>query len=63
MSRGGKRPGAGRKPAPPDQKRASKGIRLPVWLWEKIDALGYTRSSVVEEAILAAFGWDEEVKP
>jgi len=40
MSRGGKRPGAGRKVAPEHLRRSRVSIRLPNWMIEQIKSKG-----------------------
>lgn len=59
--RGGRRPGAGRKPRPDSPPKESRRISLGPELWKKIDtaqeALGLTRTEIFEamsEAWLAA---------
>jgi hypothetical protein len=50
--RGGRRPGAGRPRIKLNDKRITKGIRLPQWLWDWIDTQSDTRGSVIETALL-----------
>lgn len=52
MSRGGSRPGAGRKLAPSGMKRITKGVRLPEWVWAWLDMQADPRGTVLEKALL-----------
>ena len=52
MARGGKRPGAGRKPLPSNLIRTPVTIRLPAWLIETIDEMEGSRTELVELAVL-----------
>lgn len=52
MSKGGKREGAGRKPAPPALKKTARSIKLPEWLWQWMDEQPDTnRALLIEEAL------------
>ena len=51
MSRGGKRPGAGRKPVPADLKKMPISIKLPLWLIKWMDEQEESRAKIIEEAL------------
>ena len=54
QSRGGKRPGAGRKPTDTHLVRVAVPLRLPAWLVAWIDAQPGTRAELIEAALLKA---------
>ena len=53
MTAGGPRPGAGRKPAPADERSVTVTLRLPPDLAREIDAAaeryGWTRTAIITE--------------
>ena len=49
--RGGKQPGAGRPKLPAYLKKETKGIRLPLWMWDWLDGQDDARGVIVEDAI------------
>ena len=52
MSQGGKREGAGRKPAPPLLKKTARSIKLPEWMWQWMDEQdGTNRALLIEDAL------------
>lgn len=51
MSRGGKRPGAGRKPVPPELKKEPISIKLPKWLIDWMDVQEESRPQLIEDAL------------
>lgn len=55
MSQGGKREGAGRKPAPDHLKRETCSVRLPRWLLEAVDEMEGSRGELVERALLKTY--------
>ena len=56
MTRGGKRPGAGRKPVPPELKKEPISIKLPRWLIDWMDNQEESRPKLIEEALLRQHG-------
>ena len=55
MSHGGKREGAGRKPAPPMLKKEDCRLKLPRWLIDHMDAAPESRAVQIERWA-AAYG-------
>ncbi len=51
-SSGGSREGAGRKPASPNLKKITKGIRLSSWVWDWLDKQEEPRGTMLEAALL-----------
>ena len=52
MSKGGKREGAGRKPAKPELKKTARSVKLPEWLWQWMDEQPATnRALLIEDAL------------
>ena len=47
-TRGGKRKGAGRKPAPEALRKKNITVRIPIWLVNWLDQQGYPYSDVIE---------------
>ena len=48
---GGKRPGAGRPPMDPLQKKTPRSLKLPEWLWRAVDEQTENRAIVIERAL------------
>ena len=51
MTAGGKRKGAGRKPAPESLKKVQLGLKLPQWLIDWLDSQTESRAVVIEDAL------------
>ncbi|MFN5350000.1 MAG: hypothetical protein ACK5A0_10745 [Polaromonas sp.] len=51
MTVGGKREGAGRKPAAPSLKKMPIAVKLPQWLIEWMDTQAESRAFLIEEAL------------
>lgn len=49
MRQGGKREGAGRKPAPPLLKKTARSVKLPEWLWLWMDEQPNTNRALLIE--------------
>lgn len=49
--RGGKRSGAGRKPAPELLRKEPIGLKLPRWLIDWLDTRSESRAVLIEEAL------------
>jgi len=46
----------------PKLKKTPRSIKLPEWLWEKIDAVpGSNRALVIEDALFVQHGWKPPV--
>lgn len=56
MNHGGKRPGAGRYPAEPGQKKIPVGYKLTPWLVEWLRAQDRPAAQLIEEALVKAYG-------
>lgn len=54
---GGKREGAGRKPAHPLLKKKAISIKLPRWLLERLSELPGNRAVEIEAALCERHGW------
>jgi hypothetical protein len=54
---GGKREGAGRKPAHPLLKKEQMPLKLPRWLIDKLDQEPESRAVLIESALNDKFGW------
>ena len=52
MTRGGKRPGAGRKALPRELIRKPVTIRLPMWIIDTMDEMEGNRTEIIELALL-----------
>lgn len=48
---GGERPGAGRKPAPPELKKIPVGVKLPRWLVEWMRGQPESQAVLIEDAL------------
>ena len=57
MTSGGKREGAGRKPAHPLLKKEMISLKLPRWLIDRIDEEQESRAVMIETALLEKHGW------
>lgn len=55
--KGGKREGAGRKPAPSTLKKRAISLKLPGWLLERMTTLPGNRAVEIEAALCAQHGW------
>jgi len=60
--KGGKRPGAGRKPSPDNLKRERVTIRLPKWLIEWLKK-HKDQGKTVEEALIEKYKIERPKKP
>lgn len=58
MTRGGKRPGAGRPAGPQNLKKIQVNYKLPRWLVEKIRAMDEPAALIIEAAVVEKFGWE-----
>ncbi len=54
---GGKREGAGRKPAHPLLKKEMISLKLPRWLIDRLDEESKSRAVMIEDALKVKFGW------
>lgn len=54
---GGKREGAGRKPAHPRLKKEMISIKLPRWLIDRMNEEPESRPALIEDALKEKFGW------
>ena len=57
MNKGGKREGAGRKPAHPLLKKEMISLKLPRWLIDRLDEESKSRAVMIEDALKVKFGW------
>ena len=57
MGGGGRRPGAGRKPAPPELKKVPVCIKLPQWLLDRMSEEPDNRAVLIETALRQVHGW------
>jgi hypothetical protein len=55
--KGGKREGAGRKPAHPLLKKEMISLKLPRWLIDRLDEEPESRAVLIEDSLRAKFGW------
>ena len=54
---GGKREGAGRKPAHPLLKKEMISLKLPRWLIDRLDEEVESRAVMIESALCEKHGW------
>ena len=54
---GGKREGAGRKPANPLLKKEMIGLKLPHWLIGRLNGEPESRAVMIENALCEKHGW------
>jgi len=54
---GGKREGAGRKPAHPLLKKEMISLKLPMWLIDRLDEETKSRAVMIETALCEKHGW------
>lgn len=54
---GGKREGAGRKPAHPLLKKEMISLKLPRWLIDRLDEEQESRAVMIEDSLKEKFGW------
>jgi hypothetical protein len=54
---GGKREGAGRRPAHPLLKKEMISLKLPRWLIDRLDEEPESRAVLIEEALKEKLGW------
>ena len=57
MTSGGKRQGAGRKPAHPLLKRENITVKLPHWLIEWLRGEDESQAVLIETALKQTYGW------
>jgi len=57
-NKGGKREGAGRKPAHPLLKKEMISLKLPRWLIDRLDEESESRAVLIEDALKGKFGWE-----
>jgi len=57
MNKGGKREGAGRKPAHPLLKKEMISLKLPRWLIDRLDEEAESRAVMIEIALSEKHGW------
>jgi hypothetical protein len=55
--KGGRREGAGRKPAHPLLKKRMISIKLPGWLITRLDGEPESRAILIEKALCSKHGW------
>lgn len=55
--KGGKRDGAGRKPAHPLLKKEQMPLKLPRWLIDRLDEETESRAVIIEISLLEKYGW------
>ena len=56
-NKGGKREGAGRKPAHPLLKKEMISLKLPRWLIDRLDEDDESRAVLIEAALCKQNGW------
>ena len=54
---GGKREGAGRKPAHPLLKKKMISLKLPAWLISRLDSESESRAILIEDALCEKHKW------
>lgn len=54
---GGKRSGAGRKPASPAMKKVPISLKLPQWLIDRMGEESESRAVLIETALRRVHGW------
>jgi len=57
VDKGGKREGAGRKPAHPLLKKEMISLKLPRWLINRLDEEAESRAVMIETALREKHGW------
>jgi len=57
VDKGGKREGAGRKPAHPLLKKKMISLKLPRWLIDRLDEEDESRAVMIETALREKHGW------